>query len=209
YLAVKFLAKFNANGHSAAVAKLHDDPHPKVRAAARDLITHWRITAQGQAAHSVSMLERLLVQLAQSEGDDLIVAAGKPVFMKKFGRVTAVNSTVLDEEQVNALLLPHLSTEQVMALQALQDVDYSHEVKSEALRFRANVFQQLGGLSGVFRRIRGTLPELERLGLPPLVRSFGDLKNGLVLVGRPTGPGKSTTQIGRASCRERVEAGVG
>ena len=45
-----------------------------------------------------------------------------------------------------------------MALQALEDVDYSHEVKSEGLRFRANVFNQLGGLSGVFRRIRGTLP---------------------------------------------------
>jgi len=193
YLAVKFLDKFNANEHSAAVAKLHDDPHPKVRAAARDLITHWRITAQGQAAHSVSMLERLLVQLAQSEGDDLIVAAGKPVFMKKFGRVTAVNPTVLDEEQVNALLLPHLSTEQVMALQAMQDVDYSHEVKSEGLRFRANIFYQLGGLSGVFRRIRGALPEFEKLGLPPLVQSFGSLKNGLVLVGGPTGSGKSTT----------------
>jgi twitching motility protein PilT len=192
YLAVKFLDKFNANEHAAAVAKLHDDPHPKVRAAARDLITHWRITAQGQA-HSVSMLERLLVQLAQSEGDDLIVAAGKPVFMKKFGRVTTVNSTVLDEEQVKALLLPHLSTEQVMALQAMQDVDYSHEVKSEGLRFRANIFYQLGGLSGVFRRIRGALPEFEKLGLPPLVQSFGNLKNGLVLVGGPTGSGKSTT----------------
>src|SRR5437870_3011418 len=193
YLAVKFLDKFDANEHAAAVAKLHDDPHPKVRATARDLITHWQITAQGQAAHSVSMLERLLVQLAQSEGDDLIVAAGKPVFMKKFGRVTSVNPTVLDEEQVKALLLPHLSTEQVMALQAMQDVDYSHEVKSEGLRFRANIFYQLGGLSGVFRRIRGALPEFEKLGLPPLVQSFGSLKNGLVLVGGPTGSGKSTT----------------
>src|SRR3989440_1317653 len=195
YLAVKFLDKFNANEHAAAVAKLHDDPHPKVRAAARDLITHWRITAPGQG-HSVSLLERLLVQLAQSEGDDLIVAAGKPVFMKKFGRVTTVNPTVLDEEQVKALLLPHLSTEQVMALQAMQDVDYSHEVKSEGLRFRANIFYQLGGLSGVFRRIRGALPEFEKLGLPPLVQSFGNLKNGLVLVGGPTGSGKSTTLAG-------------
>ena len=72
-------------------------------------------------------------------------------------------------------------------------MDYSHEVKSEGLRFRANVFNQLSGLSGVFRRIRGKLPEIETLGLPPLVRTFGDLKNGLVLVGGPTGSGKSTT----------------
>src|SRR5438874_185456 len=193
YLAVKFLDKFDSNEQATAVAKLHDDPHPRVRAAARDLIARWRITAQGQTARAVPMLDRLLMQLAQAEGDDLIVAAGKPVFVKKVGRVTALSPTVLDEEQVKALLLPHLSTDQVMALQAMQDVDYSHEVKSEGLRFRANIFDQLGGLSGVFRRIRGTLPEFEKLGLPPLVQSFGNLKNGLVLVGGPTGSGKSTT----------------
>ena len=193
YLAVKFLQKFDCSDHAAAVAKLHDDPNLKVRALAREAITRWRVTAQGQAPHDVPLLDRLLVQLAQQEGDDLIIASGRPVFMKKVGRVTPLTSGRLDEDAIKALILPHLSTEQVMALQALQDVDYSHEVKSEGLRFRANVFNQLGGLSGVFRRIRGQLPEFEKLGLPPLVRTFGDLKNGLVLVGGPTGSGKSTT----------------
>ncbi len=192
HLAVKFLDKFDCSEHAQAVAKLHDDPHLKVRAAARELITRWRITAQGQS-HAVALLDRLLIQLAQQEGDDLIVASGKPVFIKKVGRVTPMIPGPLAEEQVRALLLPHLSTEQMIALQALQDVDYSHEVKSEGLRFRANIFNQLGGISGVFRRIRGQLPEFEKLGLPPLVRTFGDLKNGLVLVGGPTGSGKSTT----------------
>ncbi|HEY4886177.1 MAG TPA: PilT/PilU family type 4a pilus ATPase [Myxococcales bacterium] len=193
FLAVKFLQKFDCSDHAAAVAKLHDDPNLKVRALARDAIAKWRVTAQGQAAHAVPLLDRLLVQIAQQEGDDLIIASGRPVFMKKVGRVTPLTSGKLDEDAIKALILPHLSTEQVMALQALQDVDYSHEVKSEGLRFRANVFNQLGGLSGVFRRIRGQLPEFEKLGLPPLVRTFGDLKNGLVLVGGPTGSGKSTT----------------
>src|SRR5207244_11123302 len=157
------------------------------------LITRWRITAQGNSAVAVPLLDRLLYQLAQQEGDDLIVASGKPVFMKKVGQISALTSGPLAEEQVKALLMPHLSTEQLMALPALQDVDYSHEVKSEGLRFRANVFQQLGGLSGVFRRIRGKLPEFEKLGLQPMVQSFGNMKNGLVLVGGPTGSGKSTT----------------
>ena len=193
FMAVKFLDKFDLADHATAVAKLNDDPHVKVRAAARELMTRWRITAQGNTALAVPLLDRLLVKLANEEGDDLIVASGKPVYMKKVGRVTPLTQGPVDEEQVKALLMPHLSTEQVMALQALQDVDYSHEVKSEGLRFRANIFNQLGGLSGVFRRIRGTLPEFEKLGLPPLVRTFGDLKNGLVLVGGPTGSGKSTT----------------
>ncbi|MFN2548896.1 MAG: PilT/PilU family type 4a pilus ATPase [Myxococcales bacterium] len=193
FLALKYLDKFDGNAHATAVAKLNDDPHLKVRGAARELITRWRITAQGHTPLAVPLLDRLLMQLAQQEGDDLIVASGKPVFMKKVGRITSITPAPLDEEQVKAVLMPHLSTEQLMALQALQDVDYSHEVKSEGLRFRANVFEQLGGLSAVFRRIRGSLPEFEKLGLPPLVKTFGDMKNGLVLVGGPTGSGKSTT----------------
>jgi len=79
-----------------------------------------------------------------------------------------------------------------MALQALQDVDYSHEVKSEGLRFRAKRLQPAGRALRRFRRIRGQLPEFEKLGLPPLVRTFGDLKNGLVLW-EAHRSGKSTT----------------
>src|SRR5919202_2761667 len=51
----------------------------------------------------------------------------------------------------------------------------------------------MGGLSGVSRRIKGQLPDIATLGLPKVVHSFPDLKNGLVLVGGPTGSGKSTT----------------
>ncbi len=191
-LAVRFLDKFEAAEHAPLVAKLHDDPSPKVRAAARNVLSRWRITAVGGVV-AVPMLDRLLIQLAKDEGDDLIIASGRPVFMKKLGRVIAITDTALTEDQVKSLLQPHLSTEQVMALQALQDVDYSHEVKSESLRFRANVFLQLGGLSGIFRRIRGSLPEIEKLGLPAVVQTFGSIKHGLVLVGGPTGSGKSTT----------------
>ena len=210
YLAVKFLQKFDSSEHAPAVAKLNDDPHPKVRALSREIMTRWRVTAQGQTPLTVSLLDRLLSQLAQAEGDDLIIASGKPVFMKKLGRVKAVTPTAVDEEQIKALLLPHLTAEHLKALEQLQDVDYSHEIKSEGLRFRANIFYQLGGLSGVFRRIRGQLPEFEKLGLPPLVRTFGDLKNGLVLVGGPTGSGKSTTlaalidYINRTSARHII-----
>ena len=191
-LAVRFLDKFDASEHAPLVSKLHDDPHPKVRASARDVMGRWRVTVAGGVV-AVPMLDRLLLQLAKDEGDDLLLASGRPVFMKKVGKVSPLTDAPLTEEQVKSLLHPHLSTEQLMALQALQDVDYSHEVKSEGLRFRANVFLQLGGISGVFRRIRGTLPEIEKLGLPALVQTFGSLKHGLVLVGGPTGSGKSTT----------------
>jgi len=208
-LSLKFLEKLEASEHAALVGKLADDPHPRVRAAARDLMTRWRVAASGGSG-PVPLLDQLLVQLARSEGDDLIVAPDRPVYMKKVGRTAPITEQPLTAEQVRSLLLPHLTADQIVALQALQDVDYSHEVKSEGLRFRANVFHQMGGLSGVFRRIKGQLPDIATLGLPPVVRTLPDLKNGLVLVGGPTGSGKSTTlaalidSINRTSSRHII-----
>jgi twitching motility protein PilT len=45
----------------------------------------------------------------------------------------------------------------------------------------------------VFRIIKGTLPQIETLGLPPVAAKLADLNSGLVLVGGATGSGKSTT----------------
>src|SRR5262249_48454127 len=75
-------------------------------------------------------------------------------------------------------------------------VDFSLEIKAEGLRFRVNVFHQMPGLSAVFRIIKDKVPLIEELGLPAVARGFGELKNGLVLVGGPTGSGKSTTLAG-------------
>ena len=41
--------------------------------------------------------------------------------------------------------------------------------------------------------MRGHVPELKDLGLPPVVATFAGFRDGLVLVGGPTGSGKSTT----------------
>ena len=60
-------------------------------------------------------------------------------------------------------------------------------------RFRANLFFQRGAVSGVFRRIPIDIPDIELLGLPPVVTDVTNYPTGLVLVTGPTGSGKSTT----------------
>jgi twitching motility protein PilT len=109
------------------------------------------------------------------------------------GEMIPLANNVLSNEQVEALLLPQLTEQQKESLRQLRDVDFSHEVRSEGLRFRVNVFKAAGGLSAVFRVIKNEILAMESLGLPEVVTKFGDLKNGLVLVGGPTGSGKSTT----------------
>ena len=72
------------------------------------------------------------------------------------------------------------------------DLDFAYEM-DEASRFRCNFLKQANGYGAVFRLIPTKIATLEQLGIPPVVKEFGHLRGGLVLVTGPTGSGKSTT----------------
>jgi twitching motility protein PilT len=60
-------------------------------------------------------------------------------------------------------------------------------------RFRANVLHDLGNIGIVLRVIPYNIPSIEELSLPPVLKNFLGINNGLVLVTGPTGSGKTTT----------------
>ena len=72
------------------------------------------------------------------------------------------------------------------------DLDLAYEM-DERSRFRCNLLKQANGYGGVFRLIPTKIATLEQLGVPTVVKEFGNLRGGLVLVTGPTGSGKSTT----------------
>jgi twitching motility protein PilT len=166
-----------------------------VRLEARALLHGWAMSTGPElpAEGKLSALDQLLSAVARVEGDDLILKPGYQPFVKRLGRTVPLASNVLSADQVKAVLMPHLSMAQVDELRALRDVDFSYLLASTGMRFRANVFQEVGGIAAVFRAIKGSLLDLGALGLPPVVATFKDFKGGLVLVGGPTGAGKSTS----------------
>src|SRR5215208_3103137 len=60
-------------------------------------------------------------------------------------------------------------------------------------RFRVNVYQQKGTVGMVLRLTPLTMPHLDELGMPPVLKELPKQKQGLILVTGPTGSGKSTT----------------
>jgi twitching motility protein PilT len=179
-----------------AVQALLRDPRPGVRTLARELIARWGASQSPEGTllqQAVPVLDQLLIAVAKHEGDDLILGPGRRPLMKRLGRTAALAQNVLTAERVKGLLVPHLTLRQLEDLEAHREVDFSYRVESEALRFRVNVFQQLGGMAAVFRIIKGSLPQIETLGLPSAVTRLAELNSGLVLVGGATGAGKSTT----------------
>ena len=61
------------------------------------------------------------------------------------------------------------------------------------VRCRINVFRQRSGISTALRLLKGDIPDLAGLGLPPAVTRLPELLSGIVLVTGVTGSGKSTT----------------
>ncbi len=72
------------------------------------------------------------------------------------------------------------------------EVDFSWAVPGFG-RYRINVFKQRGTVSMALRTVPLTVPTLDDLGLPPILKELSMKKRGLVLVTGPTGSGKSTT----------------
>ncbi len=193
--AIRALTTLGDASMAPAVQPRAKDEVFRVRAAALDALARWNLSAEQArgADSSLGMLDRLLVAVSRAGADDLLIAAGRPSYVKKLGKIEVLSPTVLNEEQVRLLLFPHLSAAQQADAEAARDIDFSYEVKTHGLRFRAHIFHQMTGLAAVFRIVKNEVVSLDRLGLPAIVGTFADFKNGLVLVGGPTGSGKSTT----------------
>jgi twitching motility protein PilT len=73
-----------------------------------------------------------------------------------------------------------------------KELDFSYAFNEHA-RFRVNAYTQKGTIALAFRRIPLVIPVLDDLGLPSLLHTFTNLRQGFVLVTGPTGHGKSTT----------------
>jgi len=77
------------------------------------------------------------------------------------------------------------------------DVDFGYEIPNIS-RFRVNFYNHRNGIAAAFRQIPSrvlTFEDFEKLEapLPPVLKKFCMLHQGLVLVTGPTGSGKSTT----------------
>ena len=154
------------------------------------------LRSKGECALAVVM-NQLLLEMVQQNGSDLLVAAGYPVTMRKYGSLIALNPEILSEETVNDCLCQVLSEPEVESLRNQQDMDFAYQVEHPTqgfCRFRANAFFQRHGPSMCFRSIPREIPTLADLGLPDeLGPGLMEFHQGLVLVTGPTGCGKTST----------------
>lgn len=181
---------------SPYVEPLLEDADFEVRELAERVMLTWTGQAadrSGQISQQLTGLELLLWRMSEAGGDDLFLLPGSQPHMKRMGEVVSLSEVVFSADDVESSLRALLTGAQIEGLLAGEDVDFSVEVRSQSLRFRANVHRQRHGWGGVFRRIADTVHTFDELGLPRSLERLCALRDGLILVGGATGSGKSTT----------------
>ncbi|NUO52860.1 MAG: PilT/PilU family type 4a pilus ATPase [Polyangiaceae bacterium] len=193
--AIKFLDELDDGTHALWVKGCENDTSALVRGAAAKLLKRYDLQSEAEAAtpNDPRSLELLLTQTIGRKADDLFLMAGRQAFIKRLGRVEPLAGAPYSARQIRALVEVHLTEAQRGELAKGREVDFSYELPGSGVRFRVNVFDQVRGLSAVFRTVKNRTVGMAELGLPDIIASFAEYPNGLVLVGGPTGAGKSTT----------------
>ena len=130
--------------------------------------------------------------LIESGGSDLHLAQGEPPKIRRHGEILSIRDEPLTSEEIFFMLSEICSTARWQRFEELGDLDFAYEMDEEN-RFRVNYLKQVHGYGAVFRIIPTRIRTLDELGIPPVVKTFGEMRGGIVLVTGPTGSGKSTT----------------
>lgn len=138
-------------------------------------------------------LFNLLRASVEHKASDLHISPGQPPIMRINGDLTRITEfPVYDGAMTSSLIASVLDKVQLNVFETNLELDFSL-LQPDIGAFRANIFHQQNGISAVFRVIPMEIPELDKLGTPPIIKEILDLSSGLILVTGPTGCGKSTT----------------
>jgi twitching motility protein PilT len=138
-------------------------------------------------------IDDLLREVVEAQGSDLHLTAGIKPTMRVWGRLTPMEHyDVLTPEDTFQLGYSMLNTFQKQKFEKFWELDLSYGVPGLG-RFRVNIYRQRGAVGIAARVIPMTVPSVEALNLPAILKELTRKPRGLVLVTGPTGHGKSTS----------------
>jgi twitching motility protein PilT len=161
--------------------------------------------APAPGAGDLARIERWLRLLSSRNGSDLLLVAGAPPSIRVDGRVQPLAEGPLDGVDIEDSVLPALPPHARRIYRDVRIVDASFRIVGVG-RFRINLHRERGRAAAAVRLLPQRVPRLNTLGLPPSVDLLAQLPRGLVLIGGPTGSGKTTTLAALVDAINRREA---
>jgi twitching motility protein PilT len=143
----------------------------------------------------LARLHAWLEQVVARSASDLLLVAGAPPSVRVDGLVAALDAAFggpLGSEEIEDAVLPALPPHARRKYHEAGIADGSYRTRDLG-RFRINLHHERGRAAAAIRRLPSAVPRFASLHLPPTVEALTRLTRGLVLVGGPTGAGKTTT----------------
>ncbi|WP_269845576.1 type IV pilus twitching motility protein PilT [Paenibacillus selenitireducens] len=140
----------------------------------------------------LEQLEQLLRMAFEQKASDLHLTVGVPPMIRINGDLKQYGEDNLKPEDTIKMAKSIMTRDQWEVLQEKRELDFSFGIK-DMTRFRVNVYHQRSQIGIALRLIPTTIPALDTLHVPEVLRQLSTKAQGLILVTGPTGSGKSTT----------------
>ena len=140
----------------------------------------------------MAYIDQFFEVLIQAGASDLHLAEGQPPKIRQHGTMLPIREEILTHDEMAYMMSEISGNDRWNRFLDSGDLDFAYEMNEDS-RFRCNFLRQAHGFGCVFRLIPTKIMSLDQLGIPPVVKEFGHMRGGLVLVTGPTGSGKSTT----------------
>jgi twitching motility protein PilU len=141
---------------------------------------------------AIKFVHELLRVMLSKKASDLFITAGFPPAFKVDGKMTPVSNQSLTPTHTMEIARAIMNDKQAQEFEATKECNFAISPPGIG-RFRVNAFVQQGRVGVVLRTITTTIPRLEDLGLPDVLKDVSMTKRGLVIVVGATGSGKSTS----------------
>lgn len=152
------------------------------------------------------ILHKLLSLMVGRDASDLFITVGFPPSVKVDGEIVPIMESPLSREQSLAIVEASMNVEQHQKFHSGREANFAIAVPDLG-RFRISAFWQRDSAGLVARRIQTEIPEVEELGLPPILKDIVMSKRGLFLFVGATGTGKSTSMASLLGYRNRNSRG--
>ena len=148
--------------------------------------------AESSSSGSTATLETWLGRVRQSDGSDLLLVAGVPPAVRAASRLTRLSHEPLSSDEIEAAVLPVVMRRLQDRYRAGEAVDLAFRLGGLG-RFRMNLHRERGRAAAAIRALPMRIPRLADLHFSHDIGVLSTLPRGLVLIGGPTGAGKTTT----------------
>ena len=137
-------------------------------------------------------LEEWLRLVRDRNGSDLLLVAGSAPMVRVTGALSPASGDTLSGEEIEAAVQPFVSRLLLQRYAAGEAVDLAFRLGGLG-RFRMNLHRERGRAAAAIRALPTTMPRVRDLRFTHDISLLARLPRGLVLIGGPTGSGKTTT----------------